>query len=207
MRAPARSKLPLLLLGAALIATSGCGDPLRLELPPGMGPAHLAAAKDDESALRNLARAERDKSGPFGWTPLHVASIYGSPLAARLLITSGARVNATDQSGMTPLHWAALNGHAMVVDALLKGRAEIKARNGLDRTPLHEARTVAVAELLLAKGAPLAARDKEGMTPLHTAATRKVAQLLIAKGADTNARARDGRTPLSMPPTARPRVR
>ena len=80
---------------------------------------------------------------------------------ARLLIDSGAEVDATDENGCTPLHWAALNN------------------------------SLGMARLLLDRGADVDARTENGWTPLQRAAgtfpkSRAVASLLIEKGANTD---------------------
>ena len=77
----------------------------------------------------------------LGRTCLHYASWEGSCDIAKILIDSGADVNAregTSGDGKTPLHRAAENGHADMVDLLLKTGADPKVT--INRRPykLHE---------------------------------------------------------------------
>jgi ankyrin repeat protein len=189
------------------LAVPGCGGLEKL-LPEGTPALHRAAADNDVVSVKRLASRDKvDQRGPYGWTPLHYAAVFGGLQAAEELLTRGAHLDPVDNVGMTPLHWAARKGRREIVDLLLQKGAEVMARNSFDMTPLHEATTPEVAELLLQRGADLHARDIDGMTPLHTATTKPVADLLIKKGADVNAQSKDGRSPLDMPPSPKPRAK
>lgn len=190
----------------AIVLLAGCPESIRRDLPPRTPELHRAAARDDVAKLRRLAGKDVDRRGPYGWTPLHYAAIYGARKATLELIKRRANVDALDQVSMTPLHWAARKGNDGVIELLLAARAEVNSRNLYDMTPLHEASTPKVVEILLARGAKLEARNIDGMTPLHTASTKSVAQFLIKKGANLNAKAKDGRTPMDMPPVPIPRT-
>lgn len=121
-----------------------------------------AAKKGDLAALRRLLKGEpslvhaRDKDGS---TPLHWAAWRGQVEAARVLLESGAEVNARNQNthwGTTPLHAAAHGNQAAVVQLLLAQGADLRAKNLNKRTPLqetaiHDAR--AAAALLRSAGA------------------------------------------------------
>ena len=43
-------------------------------------------------------------------TPLHEAAKHGQVSTATLLMNSGAKLDAADESGDTPVHWAARYG-------------------------------------------------------------------------------------------------
>ncbi len=110
---------------------------------------------------------------PDGWTALHVASYYGQPEAAALLLARGADVGSRSTNTManTALHAALAGGHREVT------------------------------ELLLAKGADINAKQHGGYTALHAAALDgdpDLARLLLAKGADASLESDDGQTALAM---------
>ena len=79
----------------------------------GCGPSvdiHQAAEDGNIEAVKQHIAAGKDLNtiGEDGWAPLHSAAIEGHKEVAKLLIESGANVNANDDLvGMTPLHHAA----------------------------------------------------------------------------------------------------
>jgi ankyrin repeat protein len=91
----------------------------------------------------------------FGWTPLHMAALYGYKDVAELLLANKAEVNAKDKGGETPLHMAAMNGQKDVAELLLANKAEVNAKDRGGATPLHFAAAnnhKDVAELLREQG-------------------------------------------------------
>lgn len=105
-----------------------------------------------------------------GFTALHFACFFGQPEAARLLLESGAKVDAVAANPMRvmPLHSAA------------------------------SARNLEAARLLLEHGAPVNARQHGGWAPLHAAAQngdRPLAELLLQHHADPKSANDDGKTP------------
>ena len=54
-------------------------------------------------------------SDDHGFSPLHWASKKGNSKIVEMLLTRGARVNATNRGDDTPLHLATAHGHRDVV--------------------------------------------------------------------------------------------
>jgi uncharacterized protein len=107
--------------------------------------------RDDASAI--------DSRSKDGFTALHFACFFGQPDAARLLIESGAAVDAVaaNPTQVMPLHSAA------------------------------SSRNLEAARLLLEHGAPVNARQQAGWVPIHAAAQngdRPMVELLLKHRAD-----------------------
>ena len=107
-----------------------------------------------------------------GFTALHFACFFGQPEAARLLLESGAAVDAVaaNPTRVMPLHSAAT------------------------------ARNLEAARLLLERGAPgiVNARQQGGWVPIHAAAQngdRPMVELLLKHGADPKLANDEGKTP------------
>jgi uncharacterized protein len=120
--------------------------------------------RDDASAI--------DSRSKDGFTALHFACFFGQPEAARLLIESGAAVDAVAEnpSQVMPLHSAA------------------------------SARNLEAARLLLEHGAPgiVNARQQAGWVPIHAAAQngdRPMVELLLKHRADLKLANDEGKTP------------
>ena len=118
------------------------------------------------------ARSALDSRSKDGFTALHFACFFGQPEAARLLIESGAAVDAVAANPMQvmPLHSAA------------------------------SARNLEAARLLLERGAPgiVNARQQGGWVPIHAAAQngdRPMVELLLEHRADPKLTNDDGKTP------------
>ena len=117
--------------------------------------------RDDPSAIDSLSKD--------GFTALHFACFFGQPEAARLLIESGAAVEAVaaNPTKVMPLHSAA------------------------------SARNLEAARLLLEHGAPVNARQQAGWVPLHAAAQngdRPMVELLLKHRADPKLANNEGKT-------------
>jgi ankyrin repeat protein len=123
----------------------------------------------DASAIDSRSIDSRSKDG---FTALHFACFFGQPEAARLLIESGAAVDAVaaNPTQVMPLHSAA------------------------------SARNLEAARLLLEHGAPgiVNARQQGGWVPIHAAAQsgdRSMVELLLKHRADPKLANDDGKTP------------
>ncbi|MFZ0798515.1 MAG: ankyrin repeat domain-containing protein [Terriglobales bacterium] len=121
----------------------------------------------DASAINSRSIDSRSKDG---FTALHFACFFGQPEAARLLIQSGAAVDAVAANPMQvmPLHSAA------------------------------STRNLEAARLLLEHGAPANARQQGGWVPIHAAAQngdRPMVELLLKHHADPKLANDEGKTP------------
>jgi ankyrin repeat protein len=152
-----------------------------------------------------LSLLEQDSSlvnahSACGSSAIVLATYYGHPEIARLLVERGAeldlfeaemtgrverlrelldespkRANAVAPDGFGPLGLAAFFGHLPAVELLLARGAQVNtpSQNDQQVMPLHSAaagRHLEIARLLLAKGADPRARQVGGFTPLHSAA-------------------------------------
>ena len=62
-----------------------------------------------------------DAADVDGSTALHSAVLLGQLTTLRVLVESGASMNATSEGGSTPLHVAAVKGQEAAASALLEG--------------------------------------------------------------------------------------
>lgn len=100
---------------------------------------------------------------------LHWASKEGHVSIVDLLLSRGARVNATNMGDDTSLHLAAAHGHREIVVKLLARKADVHATNEHGMTALHYAcfwGYIQIGEDLLRCGAQIGACNKRGQTPL-----------------------------------------
>ena len=93
---------------------------------------------------------------------------------ARLLLDSGALVDAVDESehGCTPLHHAATHGHTALIHMLCKRSADVDCKDRRGRTPLHcavQANQLDCAETLMLWGASVWIEDGTGRNVMTAA--------------------------------------
>lgn len=105
-----------------------------------------------------------------GFTALHFACFFGRPEVARLLIDSGAAVDAVSGNAMRvmPLHSAATTLNLEAVRILLERGAPVNARQQGGWVPIHAAAQNgdrAMVELMLKHGADPKLANDEGKTP------------------------------------------
>jgi ankyrin repeat protein len=173
-------------------------------------PLHCASFLGYLDATKALATAcaetleARDEQGN---SPLMLACWSKRVDVARLLVSMGASVTATDTSeGQTVLHICAGSGSVELIEALaaVKGINLNAPRRSDGFAPLHFAcaqeQEAAVRALLKAK-ADINAQDARKNTPLHIAVTKqfmRIALLLAANGALMLAQNSDGKTPTAL---------
>ncbi|KAK6102280.1 integrin-linked kinase, putative [Brugia malayi] len=100
---------------------------------------------------------------------LHWASKEGHVAIAELLLSRGARVNATNMGDDTSLHLAAAHGNREIVVKLLNRKADVNVANEHGMTPLHYScfwGYVQICEDLIRSGALIGTCNKKGQTPL-----------------------------------------
>ena len=119
---------------------------------------------------------------------------------ARLLLSSGADINAENYKGETLLHKAVSSRNTELVEFLLESGADCSIEDDEGKTPFHFVLTIEDARLLLKAGANINAQDDEDKTLLHQAASScnvELIKFLLESGADCNIKDDDrGRTAL-----------
>lgn len=130
----------LLLLAVALIP-SCAGEPQ----PPReyVLAIHGAVQKGDLAAIKAMVNGNPQilnaRDPLYGDTPLHRAAYLGQSDLVRLLLTSGAGLNARNDIGYTALHWAAIEDNGEIVEILIAAGADINAEGNYGHTPLKAA--------------------------------------------------------------------
>ena len=107
-------------------------------------------------------------------TPLHWSLSYTE--IAKLLLGSGAKVDAKNNSGKTALIWGAHDGQETALRLLLDNGANVAIQDYCGCTALHAAALRGhekIVSILLENGSNPDARDQDGWTPLHAAAIKQ----------------------------------
>jgi len=140
---------------------------------------------------RHISSTNANAREARGVTLLMHAAAFGSAETVRLLLESGADVNAKNDFSATALLWAARDTEKARV--LIEHGADVNAQSKQGRTPLMMAVQrdggSDVVALMLAKGAAINAKDSRGDTALSLAAAVgdvETMRLLMAKGADAH---------------------
>ena len=129
-----------------------------------------AAAVGRLDRLKDRLAAAPDAAtsfSPDGFTALHLAAFFGRAEAARILLESGASVEAYTRNPFAnqPLHAAAAGQHVEVCRLLLAAGADVNATQHGGFTPLHEAAQHGddeMVELFLSAGADPAIVVEDG---------------------------------------------
>jgi ankyrin repeat protein len=123
--------------------------------------AHSAALKNDATPAMDLTPMDVSRYGggvKGGMTPLMAVAAYGESgffiqaqrptsdetylEAAKLCLSAGDQVNATNDSGVTALHYAAGSGNNALVQFLVERGANLDAKTKSGRTPLDWAKGI-----------------------------------------------------------------
>jgi ankyrin repeat protein len=138
-----------------------------------------AAALGETGALAAILAADPAAArawSPDGFTALHFAAFFGGADVARLLLASGADVDAVSRNELmvAPLH-SAVAGVVKVALPLIEHGAAVNVRQRHGWTPLHGAADVGDEEVvaaLLAAGADAGAETDAGQAPAGSAASK-----------------------------------
>ncbi|KAM0451235.1 hypothetical protein ACHAPV_010081 [Trichoderma viride] len=146
----------------------------------------------------DIALADR-----FGWTPLHLATIYEHEKLLRYITQEHAEaMNFGDNGLRTPLQLAVENELIVAVQILIQAGAKVNTPAKDGSTALHVAvkqKQEKILKLLLDYGANKEAMDLEGRTPFYVSVEdgeTEIIRLLKDDGAEVTTAAKDGRTPL-----------
>ncbi|KAI9853467.1 MAG: hypothetical protein M1824_001230 [Vezdaea acicularis] len=171
-------------------------ESLRASLSSPPTPLFLACQFGLSTVLEELIPSESfdcNKRNNDGTPGLSLAVLQRHKDVVRLLLASGANIEASNDIGDTALHQAAACGDEDMVQLLLLSGANVAALDPRGSTALHMAAAhghEVVVQLLLTSGANVAALDRYGHTALQHAITRRnktMVQLLLRSGASVAA--------------------
>ncbi|XP_029473082.1 cortactin-binding protein 2 isoform X2 [Rhinatrema bivittatum] len=141
---------------------------------------HQAAAQGNVTLLSMLLNEEGlneegmdiNFSCEDGYSALYSAAENGHTDCVRLLLTSGAQIDAADKNGFTALCSAAAQGHFKCTELLLAYDADVNHAAEGGQTPLYLAcrnGNNECTKLLLEAGAERCTVTSDGWTPIHAA--------------------------------------
>lgn len=172
----------------------------------GLGAMHQAAKLGRLDALELLLEFGGDvnlRTSRSQQTSLMLATNAGKePAIIRKLLSSGADVNAIDQSGDTALLMAVRRNDFELTRILLEAGANREINDRFGQTPLILAARKGnsqIASLLLDSGANINQKDVNGQSALVAAirsGRKTIVPMLSRRGADLESRDKQGMTPL-----------
>jgi ankyrin repeat protein len=133
-----------------------------------------AASTGNEARLQTILSEDAAAAQAFsgdGWTALHLAAAFGTPLSVAALVFRGARVDAVSQNAQKnqPLHAAlALNKIPSTIELLIAHGADVNAAQTGGFTAIFSAAAanrLDLAELLMEHGANPHLANEQGKTP------------------------------------------
>src|SRR5262252_874878 len=161
---------------------------------------YQAIRNDNAEELRTLVESQNvNAKDSRGATPLMYAAAFGNAQQMKLLLESGADVNAQNTFHATALIWA--GGDAVKSRMLIEHGADINVRTQQGRTALMAAAkrngNADLVRLLLKMGADVKAPGDTTLIPAAQSGDVEIMRLLIENGADVNCISpRLGETPL-----------
>jgi uncharacterized protein len=133
-----------------------------------------AASTGNEARLQSILSEDAAAAQAFsgdGWTALHLAAAFGTPLSVAALVFRGARVDAVSQNAQKnqPLHAAlALNKIPSTIELLIAHGADVNAAQTGGFTAIFSAAAanrLDLAELLMEHGANPHIANEQGKRP------------------------------------------
>lgn len=130
---------------------------------------HISSSRflfDDTSA------SDQDSIEDLQTSALFAAAQNGHTDCVKLLLSSSAAADVSDENGFTALHFAAAHGHPSCVEALLSSAAPVNALSSEGHSPLFvacEFGQLHCARILLDAGADRSLSTTDGCSPLHAA--------------------------------------
>ncbi|CAL4060386.1 unnamed protein product, partial [Meganyctiphanes norvegica] len=150
------------------------------------GEEEVTEKDEEEEEVEEKEEGEEGQLTVTSLTSISGAKPLGEDSIVRVLVESGAEVNAEDVYGQTPLHFAAMRGNeAAALDLLSYPQVNIEANDRQAMTPLSVAATFGytdIARRLINSGAQLLAMDESAQIPLHRAAMEgnlEIVELLL----------------------------
>ncbi|XP_052000208.1 B-cell lymphoma 3 protein [Xyrauchen texanus] len=121
-----------------------------------------------------------------GLTPLHLAVQNGDKMLAKIVLDSGAEINAGDnKSGRSPLIHAVENNSNDMVNLLIESGCDVNAQSYSGNTALHSAcgrGQIEIVRILLKNGADSSVKNNHNDTAIMVAKNKKVSDVLRGKG-------------------------
>ena len=145
-----------------------------------------AASTGDEARLQAILSENASAVEEFssdGWTALHLAAAFGTPLSVGALIFRGARADAISQNPQQnqPLHAAlALGKNPSTIELLISHGADVNATQAGGFTPIFSAAAanrIDLVEMLMEHGANPRHANDQGNTPADFARNHGHAEL------------------------------
>jgi len=178
----------------------------------GFTPMHSVAQEDHKDVLKLLLDRGAKVDVPNGEdnnnTTLHYAACWGAVQCCKLLLASGAAVDAKALDRSTPLSFASEKGHTAIARMLIEAGATLEGKNDPEEkggaTPLllaaHNGQ-IEVVKLLLEKKANILEKTIDGLNALHLAIRSgtdnpELVNVLVEGGAQVNGTTHNGDTPL-----------
>ncbi|XP_070553325.1 LOW QUALITY PROTEIN: ankyrin-3-like, partial [Ptychodera flava] len=150
------------------------------ERPHSMEENHAQSEHADQGFENNFRRSQKARNQKL--TALHLAAENGYSNIVKILVESGARIDAKDIIGRTPFHMAATKGKLEVVKYFVHKGIFLDMVTNKNNTCLHLAAKgshLGVVKYLLKRGAGANALTMSLQTPLHLAACQENIDIVV----------------------------